>query len=148
MIFWWTWKRIHSLNGLKNTLIPEVSHEEMKRIAPRVMEDAARFKAELVRDEFRERGLLTKNIVRYYYRPFDVRWLYWEAETKLLDEKRAEYFLASICGQFMAGSSSTKSQRVQSANCHNRLLLSPYYRTRRESISALAQAKPRPFVII
>jgi hypothetical protein len=30
--------------------------------------------------------------VRYCYRPFDVRWLYWEPETKLLDEKRPEYF--------------------------------------------------------
>lgn len=28
---------------------------------------------------------------RYCYRPFDVRWLYWEPDTKLLDEKRAEY---------------------------------------------------------
>ena len=25
------------------------------------------------------------------YRPFDSRWLYWDADTKLLDEKRAEY---------------------------------------------------------
>jgi len=38
-------------------------------------------------------GFLKKNIVRYCYRPFDVRWLYWEPETKLLDEKRTEYFL-------------------------------------------------------
>jgi Type ISP C-terminal specificity domain len=30
--------------------------------------------------------------VRYTYRPFDVRWLYWEPETKLLDEKRSEYW--------------------------------------------------------
>ena len=29
--------------------------------------------------------------VRHAYRPFDTRWLYWEADTKLLDEKRAEY---------------------------------------------------------
>jgi hypothetical protein len=72
---------------------PKVSHEEMKRIAPSVMEDSARFKAELVRDELRNRGFLKKNVVRYYYRPFDVRWLYWEPETKLLDEKRTEYFL-------------------------------------------------------
>ena len=27
----------------------------------------------------------------YTYRPFDDRWLYWEKDTKLLDEKRAEY---------------------------------------------------------
>ncbi len=72
---------------------PKVSHEEMRRIAPGVMESTARFKAELVRDELRQRGLLKKNIVRYCYRPFDVRWLYWEPETKLLDEKRTDYFL-------------------------------------------------------
>ncbi len=29
--------------------------------------------------------------IRFAYRPFDNRWLYWEAETKLLDEKRADY---------------------------------------------------------
>ena len=29
--------------------------------------------------------------VRFAYRPFDDRWLYWEADTKLLDEKRADY---------------------------------------------------------
>jgi hypothetical protein len=72
---------------------PEISHEEMKRIAPGVMENSARFKAELTRDELRKRGFLKKNVVRYCYRPFDVRWLYWEPETKLLDEKRTEYFL-------------------------------------------------------
>src|ERR1039457_6471626 len=49
----------------------------MKRIAPGVMDDSARFKAELVRDELRKRGFLKKNVVRYCYRPFDVRWLYW-----------------------------------------------------------------------
>jgi predicted helicase len=36
--------------------------------------------------------------VRYCYRPFDVRWLYWEPETKLLDEKRTEYFLQVFAG--------------------------------------------------
>ena len=29
--------------------------------------------------------------VRLAYRPFDNRWLYWERDTKLLDEKRADY---------------------------------------------------------
>jgi hypothetical protein len=72
---------------------PKVSHEAMRRIAPGVMENTARFQAELVRDELRERGFLSKNIVRYLYRPFDIRWLYWEPETKLLDEKRTDYFL-------------------------------------------------------
>ena len=72
---------------------PEISHEEMNRIAPGLMENTPRFKAKLIRDELRKRGFLKKNVVRYCYRPFDVRWLYWEPETKLLDEKRTEYFL-------------------------------------------------------
>jgi hypothetical protein len=70
---------------------PNVSHEEMRRIAPGAMEDSARFNVTVIRDHLRRRGFLTENIIRYCYRPFDVRWLYWEPETKLLDEKRAEY---------------------------------------------------------
>ncbi|GAB4207938.1 MAG: DNA methyltransferase [Roseiflexaceae bacterium] len=70
---------------------PAISHEEMRRIAPGSMEDSARFNAIATRDALRRRGFLPQNIVRYCYRPFDVRWLYWEPETKLLDEKRAEY---------------------------------------------------------
>ena len=35
--------------------------------------------------------VVLSGIIRYAYRPFDNRWLYWEAETKLLDEKRADY---------------------------------------------------------
>ncbi len=37
------------------------------------------------------RGFLPNKVIRYAYRPFDVRWLYWEPERKLLDEKRTEY---------------------------------------------------------
>lgn len=71
---------------------PSVSHDEMRRIAPRIMTSGARFVAEEVRDHLLARGFLRENVVRYYYRPFDMRWLYWEPETKLLDEKRPEYF--------------------------------------------------------
>ncbi len=71
---------------------PEISHEEMRRIAPRVMESTKRFQAERVREHLLKRGFLPENVVPYCYRPFDVRWLYWEPETKLLDRERAEYF--------------------------------------------------------
>ena len=70
----------------------DTSNEEMRRISPSAMTNTARFKADTVRDQLRKRGFLPKNIVRYCYRPFDVRWLYWEPETKLLDEKRSDYF--------------------------------------------------------
>ena len=71
---------------------PKVNHEEMRRACPSAMTSTARFDAEAARDYLRKRGLLEKNVVQYHYRPFDVRWLYWEPETKLLDEKRADYF--------------------------------------------------------
>ena len=55
------------------------------------MHDTARFDARAVRRQLVHRGLLLEKIVKYTYRPFDTRWLYWEPETKLLDEKRVEY---------------------------------------------------------
>ena len=75
---------------------PNLNHQEMRRIAPEVMEDSARFHAQLVRDELRKRGFLKENIVRYCYRPFDIRWLYWEPITKLLDEKRIRLFSTGL----------------------------------------------------
>ena len=103
------------IKRLEKYFDPEVSHEEMKRLEPGVMADSARFKAELVREELRKRGFLTKNVVRYCYRPFDVRWLYWEPETKLLDEKRAEYFLQIFAGNvwFSAGQRNRKEDFYQ-----------------------------------
>ncbi len=70
---------------------PGVSNVEMERISPTAMNSTSRFAADEVRKYLVERGFLPDNVVRYCYRPFDMRWLYWEPETKLLDEKRAEY---------------------------------------------------------
>jgi hypothetical protein len=70
---------------------PAISNETMHQIAPGVMEQSSTFNGPQIRDYLRKRGYLAENIVRYCYRPFDLRWLYWEAETKLLDRNRAEY---------------------------------------------------------
>ena len=71
---------------------PTVSHEEIARRYPGVMQSTRRFNARAVRAALLERGGPTESgFVRYAYRPFDTRWLYWEAETKLLDEKRSDY---------------------------------------------------------
>ena len=88
---------------LKTYFDPAISHDKMREINPGVMEDTARFKGEAVRDTLRKRGLLPSNFVRYCYRPFDVRWLYWEPETKLLDEKRSEYFPNVFAGNLWLG---------------------------------------------
>jgi hypothetical protein len=71
---------------------PELSHEEMRRLTPDAMQNTKGFDAERTRETLRKRGFLTKNVVPYLYRPFDVRWLYWEPETDLLDRKREDYF--------------------------------------------------------
>lgn len=71
---------------------PKISHEELRRIAPGFMNNSSRYNAESIRDTLRKRGYLSQNIVKYAYRPFDVRYLYWEPQEKLLDEKRSDYF--------------------------------------------------------
>jgi hypothetical protein len=77
---------------------PLVSNEEIGREIPALMDSTARFNASTSRSTLLKRGLLNENMVRYSYRPFDNRWLYWEPETKLLDEKRTEYFAQAFEG--------------------------------------------------
>ena len=69
-----------------------LSHEEIARRHPSVMKSTARFDARAVRDALLRRGGPDQSgFIRFAYRPFDNRWLYWEKDTKLLDEKRADY---------------------------------------------------------
>ena len=69
-----------------------LSHEETARRYPAAMKATARFDARAVRETLLARGGPNEDgFVRFAYRPFDDRWLYWEADTKLLDEKRADY---------------------------------------------------------
>jgi predicted helicase len=71
---------------------PEVSNEEIGRAEPVAMRNTAGFDAAKTRGYLSRRGFLPENILPHLYRPFDLRWLYWEPETKLLDRKRADYF--------------------------------------------------------
>ena len=69
-----------------------LSHDDITRLYPAVMRTTARFDAINVRDSLTVRGGPNRTgFVHYAYRPFDNRWLYWEAQTKLLDEKRSSY---------------------------------------------------------
>ena len=68
------------------------SHDEIDRRYPVIMKTARHFDARSIRDALLDRGGPNEEgFVRFTYRPFDNRWLYWEAETKLLNDKRAEY---------------------------------------------------------
>ena len=83
---------------------PNISHEEIARQHRSVMESTGRFDARGVRDRLVQRGLKEDGFVRHAYRPFDSRWLYWEGDTKLLDEKRADYRQHIFEGNLWLGS--------------------------------------------
>ena len=55
------------------------------------MAKANRYEPIPTREYLRKRGFLPDSVMRYVYRPLDLRWLYWEPETKLLNEKRTGY---------------------------------------------------------
>ena len=70
----------------------DLSHDEIARRYPAAMKTTGRFNARAVRETLLKRGEPDESrFIRFAYRPFDNRWLYWEKDTKLLDEKRADY---------------------------------------------------------
>jgi len=71
---------------------PDISDEELGRRYPGIMDSTARYPARAIRGQLLQRGMLADKIVRYAYRPFDTRWVYWEPMGKLLDEKRESLF--------------------------------------------------------
>ena len=85
-----------SLSALKSRITDyfdtAFSHTELARRHPVAMEPRARYDPVAVRDALLSRGAPhAEGFLRYAYRPFDTRWLYWEPETKLLNEKRPDY---------------------------------------------------------
>ncbi|MGY3455035.1 type ISP restriction/modification enzyme [Bradyrhizobium sp. LM2.9] len=70
----------------------KLSDEEIRSKYPQVMTTSDRFDPVETRAKLLKRGIAADAIVPYAYRPFDIRWLYREPETKLLDEKRTEYW--------------------------------------------------------
>ena len=69
-----------------------LSHEDIARRYPSVMRTTARFNARAVRDSLLKRGGPDEDgFIRFAYRPFDNRWLYWETDGGLLDRPRLKY---------------------------------------------------------
>jgi hypothetical protein len=85
---------------------PCVSNDEVMTKAPKFMKSTGRFSAEKTRDFLKARGIREEGVVRYAYRPLDTRWIYWESATKLLDEKRSEFFSAVLPGNLFLVSQS------------------------------------------
>ena len=69
-----------------------LSHDEIARRYPLIMKPLEYFDGIATREALLRRGGPTRTgFIRFTYRPFDTRWLYWEADTKLLNDKRADY---------------------------------------------------------
>ena len=71
---------------------PNLGHDEIARRYPSVMNTTAQFNSLAVRRALLSQGGLNKDsFVKYSYRPFDTRWLYWESISGLLDRPRPDY---------------------------------------------------------
>ena len=78
-----------------------LSHEEIARRYPSAMKDFGNSSARALRDALLRRGGPDEaGFVRYAYRAFDIRWLYWEADSGLLDRPRADYGHHAFEGNF------------------------------------------------
>ena len=71
---------------------PRLSHEEIERRYITAMRNPKEYDARTVRDALLKHGGPTESgFIRYAYRPFDNRWLYWEPREKLVDRPRTDY---------------------------------------------------------
>lgn len=73
---------------------PKIPDEGLKNITPSLLTASARFDPIATRSQLLSLGIKKGHFVRYAYRPFDIRWLFWYPQTKLLDEKRDDLFKA------------------------------------------------------
>ena len=84
------------LNSLKVRMTDyfnsNLSHQEIERRYRTAMRNPREYNARGVRDSLLKHGGPTElGFIRYAYRPFDNRWLYWEPREKLVDRPRVDY---------------------------------------------------------
>jgi hypothetical protein len=76
---------------MKTYFDPKLSDAQVKKKIPQLFNASGRYRPEEVRGFLTKRGINETGFISFAYRPFDVRWIYWDPDTKLLDEKRSEY---------------------------------------------------------
>lgn len=110
-----------------------------------------RFNAKPVREELMNRGLNTGQFRRYLYRPFDLRWVYWNPTTKLLDEKRPEFFANVTSGNVFIEARQHQTQDEFSRGCVSRVLtdnfgngLSNFFPLYLHDAEAISPTNPHP----
>lgn len=87
------------VNINKNKLIDKMqayfdaskASDSLSNVVPTLVESTPHFNAQETRNTLLLTGFSADNLIPYTYRPFDIRWLYWEQNTKLLNRARVEY---------------------------------------------------------
>ena len=70
----------------------DLSHDQIESRYPTAMRNPREYDARKVRDTLLVGGgPANSGFIRYAYRPFDTRWLYWESREKLVDRPRPDY---------------------------------------------------------
>ncbi len=93
-----------------------VSNEKAATLSARAMLPTARYDPVATRAHLVKRGFLPRQLVRYAYRPFDLRWIYWEPETRLLGEKSPRYFAQVFEGNaFLFATGRTRKPQAEPA---------------------------------
>ena len=70
----------------------DLSHDEIERRYPLAMRNPREYDSREVRQVLLKSGGPDEaGFIRYAYRPFDTRWLYWESREKLVDRPRPDY---------------------------------------------------------
>jgi Type ISP C-terminal specificity domain len=71
---------------------PAISDTELAQLYAGSMDGTGACEPVSTRRFLVNRGFLPEYLVRFAFRPFDLRWLYWEPETKLLGRPVPDYF--------------------------------------------------------
>jgi len=85
-------------NRMKDYFNPNLKNQEISIKYPEIWVKTNRYHPDETRNILINRGVISENFVKHAYRPFDLRWLYWEPETKLLGEKSPKYWSHAFSG--------------------------------------------------
>ncbi len=86
------------LDQMRMYFDPGRTNKDVRERYPDLMHDEARYDADEMRAMLLKRSQFrSENVIAIDWLPFDTRWLYWEREGKLLNEKRRE-FAAKVRG--------------------------------------------------
>jgi hypothetical protein len=76
---------------IRQYLDTTISSQSIGNLFPSSMKKTGRFNPEETRTALLADGFKPWQVLRYVYRPFDLRWIYWEPRTKLIGEKSEDY---------------------------------------------------------